>query len=1173
MSEESTFTDADLTEMPKRASQKRSLAFDSIKLVGFKSFVDPTDFLIEPGLTGIVGPNGCGKSNLLEAIRWVMGANSAKAMRGKGMDDVIFNGTKQRPGRNQAHVTLKIDNSTRIAPPMFNDDDTLEVTRIITKGQGSKYKVNNKTVRAKDIQLLFADASTGANSPALVRQGQINELISAKPSNRRKILEEAAGISGLHTRRHEAELRLRAAETNLSRLDDILGQIESQLLSLRRQSRQAARYKRLAGEIFEYKALLWLKRWNAAIETLSTAQETLNTYNTQVQDTAKAASEATRDAAELAALLEPKREEQIIAAAVLGRLNAAKEALENDEHSAKTELRKLESQIEQLAADLERETGIMMDADEADARLKTEFDELSAIKDMSAALDAASDTAAAAIAQRSSLETDYNELTRRAADQNARRESTEREASQAQARLNRVKSDHATAETKLSDLLAGGTDLNSQNLFAAASKDALSALEAARADEQKLTAARSDAEKLDQSARDGLAEAKQAVSKLTAEQDALRRVLARTENASWTPALSKVDVKKGYEQALAAALGEDLDAAVNEAAPLRWQGANTAAQPLPQGASPLTDFVTAPSELTPRLSQIGLVEDSDIEAIAAQLAPGQRLVTRAGRVMRWDGFAVDAEAETSAAIRLQQQTRLAELEDEISAANANVGTAMAGFETAREARQSADLSAKTARQALPDLERKERAAQAALAQFETDIARESAQKRSLEDQVERLAAELTELTKQNDAAQLALSGLSESEDFTAQEDALSEALALAREQADEASGQYRSLKNDVEARAARLTAVEQERANWARRRASASGRVEQLEGRKLSAETALTAATSGPDQFEKRRNDLFAELASAESRRTAASDGLAQSESQLREAETKARDAEAAHNKAREHRAASEARLTAAQERITENRARIEETLSCEPDELPSHLGELDPATSLSENDIERKLDRLTQEREKMGGVNLRADEEAAEQEERMAAMSDERADLEAAIARLREGIDELNSEGRQRLLNAFDTVNGHFGRLFTTLFGGGEASLALTESDDPLEAGLEVMVSPPGKKLGSMSLMSGGEQALTATALIFAVFLSNPAPICVLDEVDAPLDDANVSRYCDLLDEMAKHTDTKFIAITHNAVTMSRMNRLFGVTMAEQGVSQLVSIELSAAAKLVAAE
>ena len=335
----------------------------------------------------------------------------------------------------------------------------------------------------------------------------------------------------------------------------------------------------------------------------------------------------------------------------------------------------------------------------------------------------------------------------------------------------------------------------------------------------------------------------------------------------------------------------------------------------------------------------------------------------------------------------------------------------------------------------------------------------------------------------------------------------------------------------------------------------------------------LTAATDGPDQFEERRNTLFRELEAAENRRSTAADVLAQAETHFRETDHAARAAETAAGEAREARAAAQARQTAAEERIAETKARINETLQCEPSELKSHLGELSPDSGLSEHDIERKLERLSKEREKMGGVNLRADEEAAEQEERLAAMNDERQDLEAAIARLREGIDELNSEGRTRLLKAFDIVNGHFGRLFTTLFGGGEASLALTESEDPLEAGLEVMVSPPGKKLGSMSLMSGGEQALTATALIFAVFLSNPAPICVLDEVDAPLDDANVARYCNLLDEMTKQTKTKFIAITHNAVTMSRMDRLFGVTMAEQGVSQLLSMELGAAAKLVAAE
>ena len=1147
-----------------------SLVFNQIKLVGFKSFVDPTDFVIESGLTGIVGPNGCGKSNLLEAIRWVMGANSAKAMRGGAMDDVIFSGTKQRPGRNQAHVTLTIDNKARIAPPMFNDDDTLEITRVITKGQGSKYKVNNKTVRAKDVQLLFADASTGANSPALVRQGQINELISAKPSNRRKILEEAAGISGLHTRRHEAELRLRAAETNLSRLDDILQQIEGQLLSLRRQSRQAARYKRLAGEIFEYKALLWLKRWNSAIETLSVAKETLQTYEGQVQDTAKAASEATREAAELAALLDPKREEQIIAAAVLGRLNAAKELLERDEDAAKSELQKLQGQIEQLATDLERETGIVADSDEAEARLKIEFDTLSAVKDMSAALDAAADEAQAAIAQRSSLETDYNELTRRAADQNARLDAARRENTQAQARLVRVTRDYEASTAKLDNLSSHAGTVNSGNLFASAAKDALTALDAARIGEQKLAAARSDAETSDQAAREHLAQAKQVASKLRAEQDALDRVVSRGNKDAWIPALSKIDVKKGYEQALAAALGEDLDAAINEAAPVNWQGADTPDQALPSGATPLSSVVNAPPELTARLSQIGIVDADKMDAIADQLKPGQRLVSPQGRVMRWDGFVIDSDAETSAAIRLRQQTRLSEITEELRGADAKIEEANAAFETTRNARQNADQAARAARQSLPDLERKERAAQAALTQFETDIARETAQKRALEEQIERLVAEKSELTKQAQTALEALSALEGIEDVSAEQERLLETLSSARELADDKGAAYRSLKNDAEARAARLKAVESERTNWARRREAAHNRVTQLQRRTEVSQTALTAATSGPDQFEDRRQKLFAELQTAENRRKNAADALALSESQLRDAEGKARECEAAHNTAREHRAGAQARMAASEERIVETRARIDETLSCGPDELTNHLGELDPGSKLSESDIERKLDRLSQERERMGGVNLRADEEAVEQEERLAAMSEERTDLIAAIARLREGIDELNTEGRQRLLAAFDTVNGHFGRLFTTLFGGGEASLALTESEDPLEAGLEVMVSPPGKKLGSMSLMSGGEQALTATALIFAVFLSNPAPICVLDEVDAPLDDANVARYCDLLDDMAKNTATKFIAITHNPVTMSRMNRIFGVTMAEQGVSQLVSIELEAAAKLV---
>ncbi len=1149
-----------------------SLVFNQIKLVGFKSFVDPTDFLIEPGLTGIVGPNGCGKSNLLEAIRWVMGANSAKAMRAKGMDDVIFNGTKMRPPRNQAHVTLNIDNRARIAPSIFNDTDDLEVTRIITKGQGSKYKVNGKTVRAKDIQLLFADASTGANSPALVRQGQINELIGAKPSNRRRILEEAAGISGLHTRRHEAELRLRAAETNLDRLEDVVQQIESQLASLRRQSRQAARYKRLAGEIHEFKALLWLKRWQSALEILSASEAALKASETDVQDLAAKAAELTRKATELAETLEPKREEQLIAAAVLARLNAAKETLEQDEASAKTEIRKLEGQIEQLGVDIEREMAIAEDAKSAKTRLDSEFEALSNAKDMTAAISEAQTIAASAIEARTTLENEFNELTRKIADQTARKEGLERDVANAKVRLERLQSEKRQTEQKLNDTRASAPASNN-NLFDVSAKDARNALEAARVKERELQAERSELEDKENQHRETLSSHRQALTKIQSEQSTLTKLFARDTDDGLTSALNAIDVQKGYEQALAAALGDDLDAPISGSAPLKWGGADKPSQALPDNIRPLSEFVTAPAELTARLSQIGVANSVDIPNLKSKLLPGQRLVTQDGQLLRWDGFEMDAGAETPAAIRLQQQNRLAEIETEVGSLLQSVENSQADFDQAKASRQALVQALREFRTTLPDLEHKERDAQSALSKFETDVVRREAETQALTDRLHRLDNEISDNQQTLDAAEKISAEFEGAEHLVEQGQLLENNLRDAREAADDASAHYRSLKNESDARKARLNAVETERANWVKRGQLAEERLESLTQRLQISEETLRASTSGPDQFEERRSALFSELEAAEARRNAAADGLAEAETALRNAESDAKHAENKHASAREERAATEARLTAAKERIEDVKARIVETLSCEPGGLAGLLGELPADSNLTETDIERKLERLQNERERMGGVNLRADVEAQEQEERLEAMTSEREDLIAAIARLREGIDELNSEGRERLLQAFETVNDHFGKLFRTLFGGGEASLALTESDDPLEAGLEIMVSPPGKKLGSMSLMSGGEQALTATALIFAVFLSNPAPICVLDEVDAPLDDANVSRYCDLLDEMTRQTNTKFIAITHNAVTMSRMNRLFGVTMAEQGVSQLVSMELNTATQLVAAE
>lgn len=1148
------------------------LVFNQIKLVGFKSFVDPTDFVIEPGLTGIVGPNGCGKSNLLEAIRWVMGANSAKAMRAKGMDDVIFNGTKSRPGRNQAHVTLSIDNKSRVAPSMFNDHDDLEVSRIITAGKGSTYKVNGKTVRAKDVQLLFADASTGANSPALVRQGQISELIAAKPSNRRRILEEAAGISGLHTRRHEAELRLRAAETNLERLDDVINQIESQLASLRRQSRQAARYKRLAGEIHEYKALLWLKRWRNALELLSGSEVDLKARETEVVETAKTAAELTSKVAAAAQELDPKREEQLVSAAVLARLNASRDALESDEAKAKADIEKLISEIEQITRDIDRETDISSDADDAMARLKSEQAHLTGLDNLDEAIALAKTASDEAIASRSSLETDYTELTRRIAEQSAQRQSIDQDLSRVVQRLNKLQSDLGAQTAKLERVNASKPD-STQNLFMASLTEAQSVLTAQRESQTQLQTKLLSAENEESDTRDHLNAAQNDLNKLTAERNALQQIVIRETESQADPVIDALEVTRGYETALAVSLGDDLEVPIAAQADMSWRGADLPIQELPKLAKPLSEFVKAPRELQARLSQIGVVEQDQLIALKSKLKPGQRIVTLEGHLMRWDGFEIKAGAETSAAIRLKQLARLEDLKVAIADNDSSIKTVRASFEKAKAVRIELRQALKALRETLPGLERKARDAQASLSRFETETVRHEAETQAINERISNLESDIADVSRLKTQQEALAASLADGPDYSAEQTALSEKLVEARQKADETGAHYRSLVNEAKSRQSRLDNISTEMQNWEKRQSNAKSRLESLNTRLIRTKDIHLKVTSGPDEFKTRRDNLFAEIETAEARRDKAADELASIEALVRSLENQARDAEGKHSTARENRAASQARLLASRERIEEIKARITETLSAEPDGLTKLLGELSPDSGLGESDIEKKLERLQKERERMGGVNLRADIEAEEQEEQLVAMNDERADLIAAIARLREGIDELNSEGRTRLLNAFDIVNGHFGRLFQTLFGGGEAALTLTESDDPLEAGLEIMVSPPGKKLGSMSLMSGGEQALTATALIFAVFLSNPAPICVLDEVDAPLDDANVSRYCDLLDEMTKQTNTKFIAITHNAVTMSRMDRLFGVTMAEQGVSQLLSMELSNATRLVAAE
>ncbi|MEL6914594.1 MAG: chromosome segregation protein SMC [Pseudomonadota bacterium] len=1150
------------------------MRFSKLRLNGFKSFVDPTDLIIADGLTGVVGPNGCGKSNLLEALRWVMGENRPTAMRGGGMEDVIFAGAATRPARNFAEVALILDNQERLAPSGFNDTDSLEIVRRITRDIGSAFKANGKDTRARDVQMLFADASTGSHSPSLVRQGQISELINAKPRARRRVLEEAAGISGLYQRRHEAELKLKGAEANLMRVDDVLEQLTAQLASLARQARQAARYREIGAELRVAEGMLLYRRWKEADLARAEAEAALRAEVTGAARAEAAAREAAtaREAAE--ARVPPAREEETIAGAVLQRLTVERDTLAQQERAALEAVATLEKRIAQLGHDIEREEGLNRDAGETIARLDWEAGEIAKASngfedDIAAAAEAARASAAVLEEREGALSTANEDVARLA----ARHQSAVRFRDDAVRGVERIaaRSKEASAAEAAARAALDGVRTAFETA-ARAEGEAQAGAEAAEAALAAAETARAEIQGQEAEARSRRSEAEGEASALRAEVQALSRLLARDETGG-AQVLDELTVTPGYEKALGAALADDLKAPRVVGAGSGWRALPDYAAPqsLAAGVAPLSAHVTLPDVLARRLAQVGVVSAEDAPGLQAELAPGQRLVSLAGDLWRWDGFVVaGADAPSAAALKLEQMNRLTALKAEEEAAE----------EEAREAREAhdarlAELKAKTeADQAARDARRQ---ADRAVGEAARALSRAEAERNLTEGKLETLTAAVARMEDEQSAARAQLAeaerGVAELPDIDAARAEL-EDVKLTVEAARVTMLAHRAAHDELrrvgEARTKRAQEIKKELSGWRHRLETATGRAAELGARKAASETELEAARGTPGDVAARREALAGDTRTAETRRRAAADALALAETDLRARVEAERAAERDASLAREGRARSEARFEATKETLETAAERIREAQSVSPEALLATL-DADPEAMPDAERIEADVARLRRQRDALGAVNLRAEEDAREVETERDTLAAEKDDLEAAIATLRAGIASLNKEGRERLLEAFDEVNRNFSVLFTHLFGGGEAKLVLVESEDPLEAGLEIMCQPPGKKLSTLSLLSGGEQTLTALALIFAVFLANPAPICVLDEVDAPLDDANVTRFCDLLDEMTRRTDTRFLIITHHAVTMSRMNRLFGVTMQEQGVSQLVSVDLEGAEKLVA--
>ncbi|MEM6389253.1 MAG: AAA family ATPase [Pseudomonadota bacterium] len=1151
------------------------MQFTRLKLNGFKSFVDQTDLVIANGLTGVVGPNGCGKSNLLEALRWVMGENRPSAMRGGGMEDVIFSGTATRPARSFAEVILQVDNTDRLAPAAFNDADQLEVVRRITRDAGSAYKTNGKDARARDVQMLFADASSGAHSPALVRQGQIAELINAKPKNRRRILEEAAGISGLYQRRHEAELKLNGAESNLARVDDVLEALAQQLSTLERQARQAKRYREIGADLRRAEGVLLYLKWRDADRIMVELAQSLTEQMLQATAAERQAQEAqaAREAADAA--LPPKREEAAIAAAVLQRIDVEHSGMADEARRVTAAISALEGRLSQLDLDISREGNLTQDAQDSMARLaqeKAELDEkdTGAEAALSEALERA-ETAAATLQER---ETALSALTEDAANLAARHQSAERRLDDAERAVARHRKE--VDQTSQSARGAEGELAQARQSHERAQADLAAAVDlVGRADEtlSETELARSEVQAQEGEARAALSESAGHAKTLSAQVQALTKLIER-ERGDTRQALEDIRVAPGYEVAMGAALADDLKLPLSPGgAESGWIGLPPleAQRPLPGGIPALADYVDMPDILQRRLSQIGVVEPEQGAKLQAQLHQGQRLVSRAGDLWRWDGFVqIAADLSSTAGRRLEQANELAALQDELAHA-----------ETAAERAQDAHTRLSTRLTALTEADsaarKARREAEARMTEASRASSRAEAECNILSGRVETLhstaarhADEATRAEAELQAAAAAAASLDSLDALRAQVTEAREGVEAARLAMIARRTAHQDLKRDIEDRIARLAKIEAEVADWKSRSETAEARMADVTQRRANTAEELERSRTKPAEIEARQATLQDTREKAQTRKTAAEEDLSTAEIALRQAVQVERDAQNEASQKREARARVEAQHDAAKTAVAEAVERIEQDLQMAPGDMLEAL-EIDPESLGALDRVENDIARLRRQRDALGAVNLRAEEDAEAVQIEHDALRVEKSDLEEAIAKLRKAIAALNKEGRQRLLDAFDQVNESFGTLFKHLFDGGEAKLVLVESDDPLEAGLEILCQPPGKKLATLSLLSGGEQTLTALALIFAVFLANPAPICVLDEVDAPLDDANVTRFCDLLDEMCRRTNTRFLIITHHAVTMARMDRLFGVTMAEQGVSQLVSVDLNKAEQMVA--
>ena len=1139
------------------------MKFKSVRISGFKSFLEPTEILINDGLTGVVGPNGCGKSNIVEAIKWVMGENSARQMRGDGMDDIIFAGTSERPARNFAEVSIKLDNSERKAPANFNHLEEIEISRKIEREKGSIYRVNSKQVRARDVQLIFADNGTGARSSGIVSQGRIAQIIDSTPEDRRVILEEAANIKGLHNRRHEAELKLNGANENLNRLMDIEQTYQDQLIELEKQGRKAARYRSVGDRLRKAEATLFLTLLNTAEREFNDFKNHLDIAKEDVNKGKINVSKHTEAKQEILNKLPGLKNIETEKLTILQSLNIEKIRLEEEKSSAKTTLNNTLNQILQIETDINREQEIKQDAKktllslfEEEEKLKSEStnfltkknEAFKLVKDLKIKTEEANSRLSSITSEIYSIKSDKSDLEKRVSILREKIRNSELQISDFNA-----KEDEQLLKENYQQLIEIKQLLKSKNQNLVSNKKELNLLEEK---EVKLNEQKSNTD--------------QNFNVINAELNSLSSILG-------DDTLNKNTLEKtmnnigNLEKAIGSVLGETILAPIdsNQYHSLNntyWRNdlKNNSSSKLPEGAIPIISKIEKNSILDIALVGVGIVKDQETAyKLQKDLSFGQALTTSKGGLWRWDGFVQPQEVQNSYSERLQQIARVRLLQKK-----------------------------------LPTLKKEQDVIENKISKNQLNLKQHKLNIFNLEAELSKITIDLNTLDLSNSKLDAKLVSskvlLKEHENITkisqkelielenqlnnsknlpsllADELKIRNTADQCRNELADAMASEQQIRTHESFQARNLLQISNQKDNWEKRENEASTRLLSLQERLKKLKDEQKRLIGLPDNFEKKEENLNKQIENAVQDKNIASDKLVQTETNLNDIEKLEREAEQKVSSFREEMIKIEASLNLAKTKIQNIETRVFEKLRINSDKLLEIVGS-------SENDnlnvsielLERTVQRLINERESLGAVNLRAEEEMNEMKEKIEIMSSERIDLELAIEKLRSGIFELNKEGRQRLKDSFNDVNKNFKDLFQKLFGGGNAELKLVGSEDPLQAGLEVLASPPGKKMQLLSLLSGGEQALTAISLIFSVFLCNPAPICILDEVDAPLDDTNVGRFCDLLNKIVEETNTYFMVVTHHRLTMAKMDRLFGVTMEQKGISRLVSVDLEEANKI----